>query len=141
MSEPLPRGVTPDVAHGGLPDDLTAGVDFAALDRWPLPTEPDRQAHDAADLLLLDTLAGWIASGHVPGPVAVLEDRHGALTLPLLTAGHDVRVHQDDASAERSLDANLAAWRAAGLPLQRTSWLPRLLSRAGLTSRGRLPGR
>ena len=62
MSEPLPRGVTPDVARGGLPDDLTAGVDFAALDRWPLPTEPDRQAHDAADLLLLDTLAGWIAS-------------------------------------------------------------------------------
>ena len=114
MSEPLPRGVTPDVARGGLPDDLTAGVDFAALDRWPLPTEPDRQAHDAADLLLLDTLAGWIASGHVPGPVAVLEDRHGALTLPLLTAGHDVRIHQDDASAERSLDANLAAWRAAG---------------------------
>ena len=51
MSEPLPRGVTPDVARGGLPDDLTAGVDFAALDRWPLPTEPDRQAHDAADLL------------------------------------------------------------------------------------------
>ena len=43
MSEPLPRGVTPDVARGGLPDDLTAGVDFAALDRWPLPTEPDRQ--------------------------------------------------------------------------------------------------
>ena len=31
MSEPLPRGVTPDVAHGGLPDDLTAGVDLSLI--------------------------------------------------------------------------------------------------------------
>ncbi|MDO4240495.1 class I SAM-dependent methyltransferase [Micrococcus sp.] len=114
MTEPPAPGRTPDVVLGGLPEDLTADVDFAALSRWPLPAENGRQAHDAADLLLLDTLAGWAACGHRPGPVAVLEDRHGALTLPLLAAGHPVRVHQDDASAERSLDANLAAWRAAG---------------------------
>ena len=114
MTEPLAPGVTPDVALGGLPTSLTEGVDLGALSRWPLPAEEGRQAHDAADLLLLDTLAGWIACGHSPGPVAVLDDRHGALTLPLLAAGHDVRVHQDEASHERSLDANLDAWRRDG---------------------------
>ena len=35
MSEPLPRGVTPDVARGGLPDDLTA-VSYTHL---TLPTK------------------------------------------------------------------------------------------------------
>lgn len=114
MTEQVPPGVTPDLALGGLPDDLTAGVDLHSLQRWPLPARDGRLAHDAADLLLLDTLAGWLACGHSPSPVAVLEDRHGALTLPLLAAGLTVRVHQDDASAERSLEANLTAWRRSG---------------------------
>ncbi|MCP6468106.1 hypothetical protein NL473_28955, partial [Klebsiella pneumoniae] len=47
-------GVTPDVALGGLPTSLTEGVDLGALSRWPLPEEEGRQAHDAADLLLLE---------------------------------------------------------------------------------------
>lgn len=111
----VPAGVTPDVVLGGLPDDLTRGVPWESLTRWPLPAEAGRAAHDAADVLLLDTLAGWLACGHAAGPVVVLEDRHGALTLPLLAAGHDVRLAQDDASAERSVRANLERWRAEGL--------------------------
>lgn len=112
---PLPAGMTPDVALGGLPDDLTREVPWDELSRWPLPEDADRPAHDAADVLLLDTLAGWLATGHSPAPVVVLEDAHGALTLPLLAAGHDVRLGQDDASAERSVQANAERWRAAGL--------------------------
>ena len=111
----VPAGMTPDVLLGGLPQDLTRDVPWEALSRWPLPEEAERRAHDAADVLLLDTLAGWLARGHEPGAVVVLEDRHGGLTLPLLAAGHDVRLAQDDASAERSVLENVRHWGGQGL--------------------------
>ncbi|MDI3330947.1 MAG: methyltransferase [Micrococcus sp.] len=117
MSGPLPFGRTPPVERSAL----TAAFAFDALSRWPYPEAPGLQAHDAADLLLLDTLQAWLDAGHGAdatgdgGAVVVLEDRHGALTLPLLAAGHDVRVGQDALAHERSLDANVSRW-ATPLP-------------------------
>ena len=48
-----------------------------------------------------------------------------------------------DVGVSRATDlaGGVAAWRAAGLPLQRTSRLPRLMSRASLKTRSRLLGR
>lgn len=100
------RLLTPDVALGALPDALTAAFDFPGLRRDPLLGSRERQAHDAADLLVLDTLAGWEATGRPVGRIAVLHDRHGALTLPLLAAGHDVRLGVDEASAAASVAGN-----------------------------------
>ncbi|NUL47167.1 methyltransferase [Cellulosimicrobium funkei] len=88
------------------------------LSRWPYPEAPELQASDATDALLLDTAHAWWEAGHDAGrgagsgPAVVLEDRHGALTLPLLAAGHPVRLGQDALAQERSLDHNLAALRA-----------------------------
>ncbi len=119
MSAVLPLGLTPPVG----PSVLTDAFAFDALSRWPLPEAPGLQAHDAADLLLLDTLQAWLDAGHAAagngagGAVVVLEDRHGALTLPLLAAGHDVRVGQDALAHERSLEANVTRW---GSPLPGT---------------------
>lgn len=111
---PVPRGQTPPVHRTAL----TTGFDFAALSRWPYPPSPELQAHDAADLLLLDTAQAWwdAASRDDSGapPAIVLEDRHGALTLPLLSAGHAVRIGQDALGQERSLDANVATFRDSG---------------------------
>lgn len=112
MNAALPFGQTPPVGRSVLTD----GFAFDALSRWPYPEAPELQAHDAADLLLLDTLQSWLDAGHDGaqdggrGAVVVLEDRHGALTLPLLAAGHDVRVGQDALAHERSLEANLNRW-------------------------------
>lgn len=105
------RLLTPDVALGALPDALTAAFDFGSLRRDPLRGSRERQAHDAADLLVLDTLAGWEATGRPVGRISVLHDRHGALTLPLLAAGHDVRLGVDEASAAVSVAGNLARLR------------------------------
>lgn len=106
-SAPLPHGITPEVRR----TPLTETFDFGSLSRWPLPESPEQQAHDAADLLLLDTAQAWWDVGHAagstPAPVVVLEDLHGALTLPLLAQGHPVRISQDGLAQERSLDANL----------------------------------
>ncbi|XNZ01086.1 class I SAM-dependent methyltransferase [Micrococcus luteus] len=104
--------LTPDVALGALPDTYTAGFDFALLSRAPLHGSRERRPHDAADLLLLDTLAGWEAAGRRPGRIAVLHDAHGALALPLLTAGHDVALGLDEASAAASVAGNLARVRS-----------------------------
>lgn len=113
---PLPPGRTPPVDRTAL----TTGFDFAALSRWPYPESPELQAHDAADLLLLDTAKAWWDAGHGagghPAPVVVLEDSHGALTLPLLAQGHPVRIGQDALAQERSLDANLARLQPGGAP-------------------------
>lgn len=132
---PVPPGQTPPVHRTAL----TAGFDFAALSRWPYPESPELQAHDAADLLLLDTAQAWwdAASrddGGVP-PAIVLEDRHGALTLPLLSAGHAVRIGQDALGQERSLDANVATFRDSGaledaVPLSRHGIGPDLVAGA-----------
>jgi 16S rRNA (guanine1207-N2)-methyltransferase len=119
VSGPIPLGQTPAVERSVLTD----GFAFDALSRWPYPEAPDLQAHDAADLLLLDTLQAWLDAGHAAehhrehGAVVVLEDRHGALTLPVLAAGHDVRVGQDALAHERSLEANVTRW---GTPLPGT---------------------
>ncbi|WP_313821126.1 methyltransferase [Citricoccus sp.] len=115
---PVPRGQTPPVHR----TTLTTGFDFTTLSRWPYPESPGLQAHDAADVLLLDTAqAWWDAASRDDGdslspavPVVVVEDRHGALTLPLLTAGHPVRIGQDALAQERSLEANVATFRDAG---------------------------
>ncbi|MGD6978770.1 MULTISPECIES: class I SAM-dependent methyltransferase [Citricoccus] len=117
MNATVPFGQTPPVDRSAL----TEGFAFDALSRWPYPEAPGLQAHDAADLLLLDTLQSWLDAGHAGAgsetrdAVVVLEDRHGALTLPLLAAGHDVRVGQDALAHERSLEANLGRW-ATPLP-------------------------
>jgi 16S rRNA (guanine1207-N2)-methyltransferase len=112
MNAVLPLGQTPPIGRSVLTD----GFAFDALSRWPYPEAPELQAHDAADLLLLDTLQAWVDAGHDGaqdgghGAVVVLEDRHGALTIPLLAAGHDVRVGQDALAHDRSLEANLNRW-------------------------------
>jgi 16S rRNA (guanine1207-N2)-methyltransferase len=98
-------GLTPEV----LRTALGTAVDLGALSRWPYPESPELQAHDAADELLLDTAQAWWDAGHGPGPVVVLEDRHGALTLPLLAAlpaEVAVRLGQDALAQERSVEAN-----------------------------------
>ncbi len=84
---------TPEVPRS----DLTQSFDFHSLSQWPRaaeaeggsgPRHPAGQAYDAADLLLLDTADAWWSRYHHPrhGTV-VLDDRWGALTLPLLQAG------------------------------------------------------
>lgn len=54
---------TPDVALGRLPRDWTTGFDHELLSRWPLTGSRERRAHDAADVLAVDTLCGWAATG------------------------------------------------------------------------------
>lgn len=130
-SAPLPHGVTPQARR----TPLTGTFDFRALSRWPLPESPELQAHDAADLLLLDTAQAWWDAGHGagshPAPVVVLEDHHGALTLPLLAQGHPVRIGQDGLAQERSLDANLLRLRPGDVPnLSRSESAARLLDGA-----------
>lgn len=114
MSQSLPHGQTPDAVLGGLPDTFTAGFPFEDLRRDPLPTGTGLQGHDAADLLLLDTAAAWQQTGHHLGPLLVVDDRHGALTLPLLAGGQDVRLSQDSLSHERSVTLNADRLPAEG---------------------------
>lgn len=102
---------TPDVGGRPLPRHWSAEFDLDRLERWPLPASRERQAHDAADVLLVDTLAGWAADGRHPSPVAVLHDQHGAVCLPLLAQGLDVRLGLDEASAARSVRHNLDLFR------------------------------
>ena len=109
-TQPAPV-TTPDVALGRLPRDWTTGFDHELLSRWPLTGSRERRAHDAADVLAVDTLCGWAATGRPVRRVSVLHDRHGGMSLPLLAAGLDVRVGLDDASAVRSLSANLEHFR------------------------------
>lgn len=88
--------------------DLTERFDFDLLSRWPHSTEAEGssarrhhagQAYDAADLLLLDTAeAWWSQRHHGRHDTVVLDDRWGALTLPLLMAGHSAG-EEDDAEA------------------------------------------
>ena len=106
MTAPLPHGQTPDAVLGHLRSAYTEDFPFAELLRDPLPGGAGQRAHDAADLLLLDTLATWSEVGHRLDPVVVLDDRHGALTLPLLKAGVAVRLGQDSASHQRSVTRN-----------------------------------
>ena len=81
--------------------------DPAGLRRWPDIESPELQAHDGADLLLLETAA---ATGLLPGAdgsVVVVDDHYGALTLGARAQGATgIRVHQDPLSGERALVAN-----------------------------------
>jgi len=76
---------------------------FDDLRRWPDLETPELRAWDAADRLILDEAAPVLAGG----PVTVIGDEFGALTLGALDlgAGH-VRVHQDSLVGERALRAN-----------------------------------
>ncbi|MBL5975065.1 MAG: methyltransferase domain-containing protein [Candidatus Leucobacter sulfamidivorax] len=87
---------------------------FARLSREPDFDAPELQAHDATDRLLLQTAA---AAGYldrdgesVDEVVAVIGDRHGALTLGAATllGATRIRVHQDPLLGERALSANAA---------------------------------
>ncbi|WP_251150428.1 methyltransferase [Cellulosimicrobium sp. Marseille-Q4280] len=106
---------TPDL------DDLLARL--RTDDGGPL-REDSPVAVDAADRLLLDEAAPWLAAADA-GDVAVVDDRFGALTLgaTALVRGSSggattdepgradgvVRVHQDECTAEAALAANAAS--------------------------------
>lgn len=88
---------------------------FARLSREPDFDAPELQAHDATDRLLLETAADagrLVGAGgeSVDGVVAVIGDRHGALTLGAATllGATGIRVHQDPLLGERALAANAA---------------------------------
>lgn len=133
MTSTVPPGQTPDAVLGRLATTLTQDFPFPDLVRDPLPSGTGLQAYDAADLLLLDTVATWAQARHPLDPVVVLDDRHGALTLPLLAAGVSVRLGQDSLSHERSVALNaqrFAAHLAASGQLTRGEIGPELLAGA-----------
>lgn len=76
----------------------------AALRRWPDLEGPDLPAFDAADRLLLDEAEPFLR--RVSGPIAVVGDGYGAITLPLLARGFSVRAQQDSLLGERAMLAN-----------------------------------
>lgn len=97
---------------------------FPRLRRFPDVEAANLQAWDATDRLLLDTASDLRSEALLPsdGPVAVVGDRYGALTLGLLAlrrqqgTGPDtgpqngaVRVHEDLVTGERALLRNAAA--------------------------------
>lgn len=94
---------------------------FRRLRRFPDVEAPNLQAWDATDRLLLATAAELPPAG---GPVAVVGDNYGALTLGALALslapdalgrGGTVRVHQDLVTGERALRRNAdAVGRPAG---------------------------
>lgn len=94
---------------------------FRRLRRFPDVEAPNLQAWDATDRLLLATAAELPPAG---GPVAVVGDNYGALTLGALALslapdalgrGGTVRVHQDLVTGERALRRNaVAVGRPAG---------------------------
>ncbi len=91
---------------------------LATLSREPDFDAPELQAYDAADLLLLER-AVELCSGSVDvlgGGLAIIGDRHGALTLGAAYAlgATGIRVHQDPLLSERALAANAARLRLAG---------------------------
>ncbi|WP_423920304.1 class I SAM-dependent methyltransferase [Frigoribacterium sp. 2-23] len=106
-------------------------IDLERLRRWPDIEAPNLSAVDATDRLLLDTARDWLAADPETaeearvGPIAIIGDRYGALTLGLQSAWAEagapgepgvtsqaaprLRVHQDSLSGERALDANAEA--------------------------------
>ena len=76
-------------------------MDFDALRRRPDVEAPELKAWDAADTLILDEAPA------LAGPVVVVHDSYGALTLGALSRGAErVRVHQDPLTGELALVAN-----------------------------------
>ncbi len=83
---------------------------LAALTPWPQDgSRADGPvAVDATDRLLLDEAAGLLAATGSDGPVAVVGDRFGALTLGALALGaDDVRVLTDALTAEAAIEHHL----------------------------------
>lgn len=78
-----------------------------SLRRFPDVEAAELVAVDATDRLLLDEAASLLESAE-PGTVAVIGDRHGALTLGAagLHGAHGIRVHTDRLAGERALLAN-----------------------------------
>lgn len=82
-------------------------LDLGRLRRHPDIEASNLAAYDATDRYLIDTA---VEQERMHGAVAVIGDRHGALTLGALSAGADhVRVHQDSLVSERALRTNAAA--------------------------------
>ncbi len=84
-------------------------MDLSTIRRTPDVEGPGLSASDAADRLILDEAAPYLArAAGVPGALVVVGDTHGALTLSLI-ADQDatsVRVHQDAVLGERAILAN-----------------------------------
>lgn len=80
---------------------------FAKLRREPDFDAPELLAHDSADALILATAAERLADAP-PGTVAVIGDRHGALTLGAAFeyGVRGIRSHQDPLLGERALAQN-----------------------------------
>jgi 16S rRNA (guanine1207-N2)-methyltransferase len=81
-------------------DDLAPG-----LSRRPDVEAHDLVAADASDRLILGEAEPALERA-ADGDVVVIGDRYGALTLPLVTAGLRVRVHQDAITGRRALERN-----------------------------------
>lgn len=102
-------------------NDATEGFEsvFHKLERTPDFDAPELQAYDAADELILATAADRLREVR-PGEIAIIGDRHGALTLGAATVlGADgsraelqgeqrIRTHQDPLLGERALARNAA---------------------------------
>lgn len=79
---------------------------FDALRRHPDPEADNLFAWDATDRYLLDRAAEDVPD-LAAQRIAVIGDRYGALSLPLVARGAaDLRVHQDGLAGERALSAN-----------------------------------
>lgn len=80
---------------------------FSALGRAPDFDAPELQAFDTADTLILTTASERIRAAR-PGTIAVIGDRHGALTLGAVgvLGAEGVRSYQDPLLAERALASN-----------------------------------
>lgn len=109
--ETLGAADTGGTGTGGL---SSRGIDPAAMDAFfeQLRRDPDLeatelQAHDAADALLLQTMATEVGE-LAPGELVVIGDRHGALTLGAasLLGARGIRTHQDPLLGERALARN-----------------------------------
>lgn len=81
-------------------------VDFSLLRRDPDPDGPDLSASDAADRLILDEAAGFLADATADS-VTVFDDAYGALAIGAAVSGAtSVRSHQDLVTGERASSRN-----------------------------------
>lgn len=106
-----PRGLSGWIEWNtpGVPDQSRSEQRvFDTLRREPDAEAPNLHAVDAADRLILDTLANH-ADIDRKSPIAVIGDRYGALTLGAAASGFTaVRVHQDAITGVRALELNAA---------------------------------
>ncbi len=106
-----------DITLGGMAKLVDPGVlfDFSSLRRSPDVEAPNLFAFDATDKLILTEAAPSLEERD-GGTVAVVGDRYGALTLPVVSVpgSWDVRVHQDLMAGERALDRNAAERSLSG---------------------------